>query len=330
MLNILKNKKVVIGIAIASVIILAFIIMRVRAGGVEIKVAKVERGNVLSTVSAAGEIKADSVDLGSAKMAGRVEWIGVSEGDRVRRGQILVKLDGYDQARKEYFRLKELHAKGFVSDLDLERAKTAMDNSAVMAPISGIVTDKAVTVGEAVSPGMPVMTVVDVDNPWVEIQLDEVDIGDIAVGQRVKLTTDAYPDSEFYGKITWVNDKAELKKVGNRVRMDEEDLVFRSKVVFENGSQKLRPGMTVYSQVITGEKKDVLVVPRTAITLSSGNTVVYRLSGKRVKEQMVEVGSKDPEKVEIVSGLKQGDSVAISNLTKLTNGQRIKIIKNGD
>jgi len=329
-LNILKNKKVVIGIAIASVIILAFIIMRVRAGGVEIKVAKVERGNVLSTVSAAGEIKADSVDLGSAKMAGRVEWIGVSEGDRVRRGQILVKLDGYDQARKEYFRLKELHAKGFVSDLDLERAKTAMDNSAVMAPISGIVTDKAVTVGEAVSPGMPVMTVVDVDNPWVEIQLDEVDIGDIAVGQRVKLTTDAYPDSEFYGKITWVNDKAELKKVGNRVRMDEEDLVFRSKVVFENGSQKLRPGMTVYSQVITGEKKDVLVVPRTAITLSSGNTVVYRLSGKRVKEQMVEVGSKDPEKVEIVSGLKQGDSVAISNLTKLTNGQRIKIIKNGD
>ena len=88
-----------------------------------------------------------------------MDWVGVEEGDRVRKGQVLVKLDGFEQANKEYERLKKLHAKGFVSDLELERAKTMVDNARVVAPFSGIVTEKAVVPGEAISPGIPVMTV---------------------------------------------------------------------------------------------------------------------------------------------------------------------------
>jgi RND family efflux transporter MFP subunit len=323
-----RNKIIIIGLAILVLLGGVFIFMRMRGGGVEIKAAEVTKGNILSTVSASGIVRADAVKLGSARMAGRVEWVGVEEGDRVRAGQVLVKLDGYELADKEYRRLKELHAKGFVSDLELERAKSALDNACVVAPFSGVVTEKAIIPGEAVSPGVAVMTVVDIDNPWVEIQIDEVDIAVVKLGQRARFTTDAFPDQEFYGRITWINKKAELKKVGGRVRMDEEDLIFRGKVEFEDGRNILRSGMSVYAEIITGEKKDVLVVPREAVTLREGKRVVYVIRNNRAWQKEVEMGIKDAERVEILKGLTAGQSVAISNLDNLKDRTKVQVIKN--
>lgn len=321
----LKNKKFIIGIAIVIIIIAVFIILRIRGGGIEIKVTEVGRGNILSTISASGLVRANSVELGSARMAGRVEWVGVEEGDRVRKGQVLVKLDGYNQVKKEYQRLKRLHAKGYVSDLELERAKTAVDNAQVVSPISGIVAEKAVIPGEAISPGVPVMTVVDIDNPWVEIQVDEVDIAVAKAGQRVRFTTDAFQDKEFFGRITWINKKAELKKVGGRVRFDEEDLVFRGKVKFEDGSGMLRPGMSVYAEIITGEKKGVVVVPREAVSLRQGKRVVFAVQKGRAVQKEIELGIKDADKVEILKGLAVGEQVAVSNLEKLKDRTKVKV-----
>jgi membrane fusion protein (multidrug efflux system) len=319
-----KNKKIIITIGIVLLLAVVFLVIRARSSGVEVKTAKVVKNNILSTVSSSGLVRANSVKLGSARMAGRVEWVGVEEGDRVRKGQVLVKLDGFDQAFKEYERLKGLHSKGFVSDLELERAKTAVENAQVVAPFAGMVAEKAVTPGEAISPGVPVMTVVDIDNPWVEVQIDEVDIAKVRTGQRVRFTTDAFQDEEFFGKIIWLNKKAELKKVGGRVRMDEEDLVFRGKVEFEDGSGLLRPGMSVYVEVITGEKKDVLTVPREAVTLREGKRVVFSVQKGRARQKKVELGIKDAEKVEIVKGLSLGEQVAASNLDKLRDKMSVK------
>ena len=123
-----KNKKILIGLIILVVAAALVLFFALRGGGVEVKVALVSKDSILSTISASGLVRANSVKLGSARMAGRVEWVGADEGDRVKAGQVLVKLDGYDQANKEYARLKKLHAQGFVSDLDLERAKNAVDN----------------------------------------------------------------------------------------------------------------------------------------------------------------------------------------------------------
>lgn len=295
--------------------------------GLEIETAQVVKGNLFSTISASGLVEANSVALGSARMAGRVDWVGVEEGDSVRRGQVLVKLDGYEQARKEYERLKKLHAQGFVSDLELERAATALDNARVVAPFDGIVTEKAAIAGEAISPGVPVMTVVDIYNPWVEIQIDEVDIAVARVGQRVKFTTDAFPDEVFYGRITWINKNAELKKVGGRVRLDEEDLIFRGKVEFEDGSEILRPGMSVYAEIITGEKTDVVTVPREAITLREGKRIVFVIENDRARSQEVELGVKDAEKVEILKGVSLGQVVAVSGLDDLKDKAKVRIVE---
>lgn len=323
-----KSKVFWIVLLIVIAAIAAFILFQIKGSVVEIKVAKVDRGNILSTISASGLVRANAVKLGSARMAGRVEWVGVEEGDRVVRGQTLVTLDGFEQAEKEYKRLQALHAKGFVSDLDLERARTALDNARVVSPITGLVVEKSVIAGEAISPGVPVMTVVDIDNPWVEIQIDEVDIAQVKLDQRVRFTTDAFAEEEFFGRIVWINKKAELKKVGGRVRMDEEDLVFRGKVEFEDGKNILKPGMSVYAEIITGEKKGVVTAPREAITLRAGKRIAFLVRGNMVRVQEVELGIKDAEKVEIIKGLAVGQQVAISNLDNLKDKTKVQIIKN--
>jgi multidrug efflux pump subunit AcrA (membrane-fusion protein) len=172
------------------------------------------------------------------------------------------------------------------------------------------------------------MTVVDIYNPWVEIQVDEVDVAVARVGQRVRFTTDAFPDDEFFGRITWINKKAELKKVGGRVRLDEEDLIFRGKVKFEDGSDKLRPGMSVYAEIITGEKKDVVAAPREAITLREGKRIAFVIKNGRAMIKEVELGIKDAEKVEILKGLKIGETVAVSNLDNLKDKARVRVSNN--
>ncbi|PIS28563.1 hypothetical protein COT42_07600 [Candidatus Saganbacteria bacterium CG08_land_8_20_14_0_20_45_16] len=323
----LKNKKLLIGLGAVGVILLLIIVFRVAGGAVSVKVVEVKLAKILSTVSASGIVQANSVKLGVGGAGGRVGWIGVEEGDMVEAGQILIKLEGFNQASREYSRLKDLYSQGFASQLDLERAKRNLENSGVISPIAGIVTDKAVTLGEAVAPGMAVMTVVDTAHPWVEIQVDEVDISKIKVGQKVRFTTDAYQDKEFFGEITRINKEAGLKKVGGRIRMDEEDLVFRAKVEFMDGSEILKPNMSVYAEVIIGEKDNALIVPREAIALSAGKRVIYVVEGRRVKLVEANLGLKDLEKVEILSGLKDGQKVAISSLDKLKDGAKIKVVK---
>jgi multidrug efflux pump subunit AcrA (membrane-fusion protein) len=162
----------------------------------------------------------------------------------------------------------------------------------------------------------------------VEIQIDEVDIAQTKLDQRVRFTTDAFPDEEFFGKIVWINKKAELKKVGGRVRFDEEDLVFRGKVEFEDGKDILKPGMSVYAEIITGEKKGVITTPREAITLRAGKRIAFLVRGNMVRSQEIELGIKDAEKVEILKGLAVGQMVAVSNLDNLKDKIKITIIKN--
>jgi multidrug efflux pump subunit AcrA (membrane-fusion protein) len=83
--------------------------------------------------------------------------------------------------------------------------------------------------------------------------------------------------------------------------------------------------MSVYAEIITGEKQDVPVVPREAVTMLEGKKIVFVIEGEKVRQKEVEVGLKDVEKVEIVKGLSPGEKIAISNLDKLKDGERIRI-----
>lgn len=319
-----KDKRIKWILIIAGIVVVVWAYSLINKNTVPVKVSKAVTGEIIPIVSVSGDIKGTTASL-SSKMIGNIVWIGVSEGSPAAKGEVLAKLDSYDQSSREYNNAKALFDEGLSSKNDLEIARQKYESSCFISPINGIVTLVANKVGEALSPGMVFITVVDPSSAYGEVQIDESDIGDVHTGQEVDVSADAYPGEKFSGKLSNIVQAAELKKVGGRVKMDEEDKIFRAKVIIPDSQYKLKIGMTINADIITERKAGLLIVPREAVFTKNGTQEVFLIRNGRAKEVPVALGSKDPFNVEIKSGLKDGEQVAVTNIDKLKNGSLVRI-----
>ncbi|MFH1386368.1 MAG: efflux RND transporter periplasmic adaptor subunit [bacterium] len=258
---------------------------------VTIKTIAVSRGTIEAIVSVSGFVDAPVYDL-SPKMGGKIINIFVKEGARVQAAQTLAEFD------------------------DLTR---------LIAPAGGIVAKINYDKGETVPMGMPAIVVVNFNRSWVEAQIDEIDIETVRVGDKVRITSDVYPDKVFMGEIYWIAPLAELRKVGGRVKMDEESYVFPCKIRFVGGHEGLKVNMSVNVDILTKVNDQALILPREAVIAKDDSSYVYKVNRGRVAETKVEVGIRSYSSLEAVSGVKVGDIVAVSNVAKLKNKGRIKI-----
>ncbi len=205
-----------------------------------------------------------------------------------------------DEIRNEY------RSKLKAAEADLKQKKIRLSYSYIYAPIGGVISYVSTQKGETVVAGLNAPEFVTILNPerlenWVYV--DETEIGKIRRGMEVEFTVDTYRGKVFKGKVSEIYPKP---KVLNNV-------VYYIVVVRGfNDVRLLRPEMTTHNRVITGVRRNVLVVPNSAVKWKSGRYVVYKVSGKRVVEVPVEVGWSDDMFTQILSGLKEGDTVAIS------------------
>lgn len=320
----IKRSRLIIGAVI--LLVLGLFYLSSCRSSVKISAAKVQFGNIVPVVSVYGEIKGLSADL-SPKIPGVVSRILVKEGARVNKGQVLLEFDNYETARNDLIRMKDLYESGFATKQQFEQAKLSFDNSLLVSPIKGIVTLVANRAGETASPGIVSVSVVDIDSAYAELQIDEADIGDVKVGQDVKIYADAYPNESFSGKLDRIVQSAELKKVGGRIKIDEEDKIFRGKTLIENPEKKLKIGMSINADIITMVKENVLLTSREAIYSKDGKDSVFVIKNNRAKIVPVEMGLKDNTNVEILKGLSAGDTVAASMLDNLKNNAKVEITK---
>jgi len=322
--QVVKNKRLFFTIIGVLVILLLIDVNSVLRNRIPVKIYKVAKGEIVVTVSAPGIVKATTAQM-AARTPGRVDWIGVSEGDEVKKGDILLKLDSYENALKEYIRVKALHDKGFASSQQLENAKYTLDGASIKSPIDGIVSNVAVEVGEPAIIGDPIVTVTNSKGMSIEIQIDQVDVGGVKKGNEVRVMADAYPDEVFEGKLAFLNNEAELKSVAGRVRPDEEDKVFRAKVELLKPTGKLYHGMNVDTEIVTQRMNDVLIIPREGILNETDKYYAYFIGFGKVHKKEIKIILKDAFNVAVSDGIKLGDVVAISNVMKLNNGSRIKV-----
>ncbi|MFA5113810.1 MAG: efflux RND transporter periplasmic adaptor subunit [Candidatus Margulisiibacteriota bacterium] len=259
---------------------------------VGVKVATVVEGPIEQVVTASGIVDAPVYEL-SPKMGGKIMVINVREGQRVYGGQTLAEFD---------------------------------DTTRLVAPANGIVAKVNYDPGETATPGQPAIVVVNYSRPWVNAQIDEIDIGNVRMGDKVKITSDVYPDKVFAGEIYWIAPLAELRKVGGRVKMDEESYVFPCKIRFLDGSRELKVNMSVNVDIATKKNDRALIVPREALVSKNDSSFVYLVNKfNRVREAKIEIGIRSFSSVEAVSGLSAGDLLAVSNVTKLKDRGRVKI-----
>ncbi|OGC08850.1 hypothetical protein A3F86_00170 [candidate division WOR-1 bacterium RIFCSPLOWO2_12_FULL_45_9] len=260
-------------------------------GVVTVKSAVVTRGTIEAVVSASGIVDAPVYEL-SPKMGGRIITINVREGERVKGGSTLAEFD---------------------------------DTTRLVAPANGIVAKINYDIGETVTLGQPAIVVVNYGNVWIDAQIDEIDIASVKIGDKVKISSDVYPDKVFEGRIYWLAPLAELRKVGGRVKMDEESYVFPCKIRILGKHDELKVNMSVNVDIMTKRNPSALIVPREALFSKEDASYVYTLAKSRAREVKIDIGIRSYSSIEAVVGLTEGEIVATTNVAKLKDKSRIKI-----
>ncbi len=291
---------------------------------------------------AIGQIEASQQVLLTAEVSGQVVALAFDSGDKVKAGNVVVKLNTspeegeltrlrgeFDAARTHYTRLQTLARNGAESQRALDSARAQFDaakgnlenmqaqiaQKTIRAPFSGELGIRQVHLGDYVQAGRPLATLTDLDRLRVNFTVSERDSANIVKGQHVEVTVDAWGDEKFEGVIGAID-----PQVNN-------SHVIRVQALLDKHQDKLRPGM--YAKVkVQLPGKDELVVPETAITYNAyGESVfvAYTEDGlKKVRRKNISIGERRDGLAVVLKGLQAGDEVVTSGQIKLQDGVAIE------
>jgi HlyD family secretion protein len=129
-------------------------------------------------------------------------------------------------------------------------SETQLDDTSVYAPIDGVVLMKSAEVGEVLAAGTTVLTIGDLDHPWLRAYINETDLGRVKLGQRVKLTTDSYPGKVYEGRVTFISSEAEFTPKQIQTKEERVKLVYRIKIDVDNQAHELKNNMPVDAEIV--------------------------------------------------------------------------------
>jgi HlyD family secretion protein len=374
---------------------------------VSVTTEKVERRNITQKVAATGKIQPEFKVVITPEVTGEIIELPVKEGDRVKKGQLLIRIKG-DQYKaqkerlegslqsadanlkirtaelkrieSEYKRVVELHEKKLVSDAELENIQTnyltakasyesalamikqseaqlrevleTLYKTTIYSPLDGVITNLKVEVGERVlgsnfTQGTEIMTVSDLNNIEAVVEVDENDVVLVSLGDTAEVKVDAIRDKKIKGIVTQIGNSAKTKGFGTQ----EEVVNFEVRIKLIELDDRLRPGMSCTSEILTETVNNVLSVPIQSVTArtdikkedkdgeesnlkisnnkSEPDEVVFIIENSTAKAVKVKTGISDDNYIEIKDGLNEGQEVvtgsyrAISN--ELKDGSKVSV-----
>jgi len=282
----------------------------------------------------------------SAEKSGKVITVLANEGDYVNVGQTLVIVRSdvvnvnaqtakaiYDNAQADYSRYENAFKSGGVTKQQLDQAKLALTNAGsnlktatinvgdtrVKAPIKGFINKRFIEPGSMLA-GMPataMFEIVNVSSLKLTVTVDESQVANLKLGSPVEVTASIYPDVKFTGKITFIAPKA------------DSTLNFPVEIEIANtSSNDLKAGM--YGTALFAskqQKQSMMVVPRNAFVGSVSSNQIFVAENGTAKLKTVTAGRILGDKVEILNGLSNGESVIVTGQINLQDGNKVDIIK---
>ena len=192
----------------------------------------------------------------------------------------------------------------------------------IIAPFSGYVKERDVTVGQYLKVQTPVMAIVNTDPIRVRLKVPEKMAAWVAVGQLTTVSVEAYPDRLFTGKIWRINPS-----------VDPQTRTFDAEALIENHEGLLKPGFFVKSSIPSKKVDSILMIPQKALNYAYGIYKVYALTGgNKLKEREVRVGDRMGENVEVISGVEKGDRLALpmeGQELAMRDGASAKVVSGG-
>ena len=249
--------------------------------GVGLKTAKAELRNIENVLVLNGKAQLDP-NLHAhvtSRIEGRIEKLYASLGDKVEKGQ----------------KLAEIQSRQIGNPPPIV---------AVEAPVSGVINDRGVTLGESVDPSKELFHVIDLSQIVVQAEVYEEDVGKVKLGQDARVRALGYPNDSFEGKTTFVG-----------LELDPDKRTLPVWVTVRNPDGKLRPEMFAKVAIILAHNEGVLTVPKEALMEAGGETFVFVQTGDTFNRVDVRTGAEDDRFVEIQDGLVPDDEV-------VTDGKR--------
>lgn len=313
---------------------------------VPVKVIRPSQGDIVQSIQATTSIEAKREAHVYSKMIGFCHRISVEEGDCVQEGDRLAKLDDdeirltfaqaaarLDKAKNDHERAVELHAGGLISDQayqdlsvqfrlaksDYDLSKKRLDDTEIVAPLSGVVTERNVKLSDLVTTTQPLFKVVDLHILEAEVHVPEQDYEKVRAGQKAILKIDAFPEKSFFGKV-------ERKSPV----IDSRSGTAEATIAVENPEGVLRPGMFVRVRIVIAVHPDALILPREAILAQGDRKAVYTVREGIAREVTVETGFQEGDRVEILDGLTREDRVVVRGHLGLQSGTKVRVIEELD
>jgi HlyD family secretion protein len=197
----------------------------------------------------------------------------------------------------------------------LDQARLALERAALAAPMAGTITSLDVEPGERVVPGSPVVILSDLTGLEVDINLDETDVPGVTVGQKARLSLDAFPGVELPGEVIYVAPVAQNQSgvVLYLVTVGLASIDPSTAALADSGQPvNLRAGMTAEVEIATTSQEDALIIPLRAVETEYGRAHVWRLSDDEFEQAEVTLGLMTDTEVEVTSGLAEGDVVSVT------------------
>ena len=239
--------------------------------------------------------------------AGTVTAINVQEGGAVNKDDIVLQISGEDLTEAIQSAAETLRS----AELNMDNLQEAMNNYTVTSPISGTIIEKNAKAGDALTAGADLCTIYDLSYLVMVINVDELQVSDVSVGQSVQVTADAVPDKTYTGTVTRVSMKGSSNGGTTTypvtVRIDE--------------TEGLRPGMNANAEIVVAEARNALAVPNAAI-VRGGYVLVTKDSPSAANADPdmtapegyvyvpVKIGVSDDDYTQIISGVTGNDTVA--------------------
>ena len=307
---------------------------------VKVRVMEIGTGEVSTSLSYVGLIEeSQSVPL-SFSILGSAEQVMVSEGQSVRKGQLMATLnDGTyrnslqiaestaKQAQDAFDRLEPVYKKGSLPEIKFVEVKTALEKAKSMlsisqknlndcklyAPSAGIIGKKSLEPGMNVAPGSPVLYLVKIDNVNATIPVPENEIIAIKKGQKAEVKVSAIGDKVFAGEVTEVG-----------VLSNPLSHTYTVRVLLRNPEQILKPGMVCSISLDNPEITGRIIIPMSAVqTDGEGRRFVFVTDQNKAVKKFVTIGPLASNGVVITSGLNRGDKLIVSGYQKLNDGMSV-------
>jgi RND family efflux transporter MFP subunit len=279
----------------------------------------------------------------SFPVTGTIDKIYFSEGQKVKKGDLLAELNSYSlvnahsaalatlkQAEDAMKRMQMLYDNKSLAEIKyvevktkLEKARSSeaiarknMKDGHLMAPFSGLIGKRMAEVGENILPNESVFTILQINKVKIKIAVPEKEIGMIALGQNGTITVSALNNKSFQGKIT-----------ERGVVADPISHTYNVRILVDNENGELLPGMVGNVSISNGSEDDILLVPANCVQIdSNGKEFVWKVSEGIAVKTEVEVGRLLDGGVEVVDGLHGGEEIIKGGYQKVVEGIKVKTL----